>query len=274
MKQVSPVAELLWQCTNLVNAERLRRVFRPKIAFEFERGNFVVKTIQSVAELDQVMRLRYEVFHREFLNRRFPFGFDSDAYDKEADHLVIQDTKLGKIVGTYRLIASTYSNAFYSATEFTIRDFLTQPGEKLEMSRACIHRDYRRGVVMTLLWRGLVEYIERINARYLFGCASIKTMDPHQVALVKRYLTSKDLVTERYNVQPLPSYRMPPEEMTNIADLAAGRELVPPLLASYFKAGARVALEPALDKAFRCVDFFTVLDLKELTRSFERKYTA
>jgi len=222
------------------------------------------------------MRLRYEVFHREYMNRKFPYGFDSDAFDMAADHLVIIDPKSDRIVGTYRLIASTYSQEFYSATEFNIDSFLKLPGHKLEMSRACIHRDYRKGVVMTLLWRGLVEYIQLVQAQYLFGCASIKTMDPYDARLVGDYLVDKKQVAEDFDAIPVPSFQTDLVSATPgyAYHREAAKALVPALLTSYLRAGARVAPVPALDRDFRCFDFFTVLNLKELTRSFERKYTS
>jgi putative hemolysin len=221
------------------------------------------------------MRLRYEVFHREFQKKKFPYGLDSDAFDILADHLVIIDPKIGRIVGTYRLISTTYSRSFYSESEFTVANFLQTPGAKLEMSRACIHRNYRKGVVMTLLWRGLVEYVRQVEAKFLFGCASIKTMDPNEVKLVVDYLTAQNHVTEQYGAVPLPAYQMEGEVSKEYQyNEAAAKLMVPPLLNSYLRAGAKVAPSPALDRDFRCIDFFTVLNMEDLTRSFERKYTS
>lgn len=270
--------EILWQYTNLVNAERLRRGFQPKVRLTFEKGGFIIKTIENKNELDQVMRLRYEVFHREFRNRKFPYGFDSDAFDIMADHLVIINPKIGKIVGTYRLISSLYSRSFYSQSEFTVDKFLALPGTKLEMSRACIHKDYRKGVVMTLLWRGLVEYVRRVDAKYLFGCASIKTMDPSTVRLLNQYLREEEYVTTELEAHPLPAYQMTGPSVSEPANenysVEAAKSLVPPLLNSYLRAGAKVAPVPALDRDFRCVDYFTVLNMEQLTRNYERKYTS
>src|SRR4051794_36412885 len=97
------LAEILWHYTSRVNAGRIRRLFRPKIRISLEKGNFLIKTIENVSELDQVMRLRYEVFHREHLNKRFRFGLDTEEFDHLADHLVIIDRSAQKIVGCYRL---------------------------------------------------------------------------------------------------------------------------------------------------------------------------
>ena len=276
---MAPVREFLLQFTNLKNAGRLKKFFRAKVTFRFEKGNFTVKTIETKAELDQVMRLRYEVFHREFRNKKFPYGLDSDEYDHAADHLIIKDNSTDKIVGTYRLICSKFTDKFYSSSEFTTQTFLALPGNKLEMSRACIHRDYRKGVVMTLLWRGLVEYIQQVGAKYLFGCGSVKTMDPREIRLVTDYLHHEGYMSPSFHAVPLPQYEL---DVSHDGSLISGYEyqpdvakkLVPALLNSYLRAGAKVAPVPALDRDFHCIDFFTVLDLSQITKSYEQKFTS
>ena len=50
------------------------------------------------------------------------------------------------------------------------------------------------------------------------------------------------------------------------------REFIPPLLKSYLKAGSVICGEPALDKKFKCADFFTVLDLGILADTYEKRY--
>jgi putative hemolysin len=56
------------------------------------------------------------------------------------------------------------------------------------------------------------------------------------------------------------------------ATLVEVSEMIPALLQSYLKAGAKVAASPALDRDFKCVDFFTVLDMESLTQLYERRY--
>ena len=48
--------------------------------------------------------------------------------------------------------------------------------------------------------------------------------------------------------------------------------LIPPLLRSYFTAGAKVYGEPALDLDFKCIDFLTILDVNNLTSGYKRRY--
>jgi len=255
------------------------RHFVPKARIQFERGNFIIKTVENRTELEEVLRLRYNVFHREHLNRKMPHGIDSDRFDRLADHLVIKDRASGRIVGTYRLISSRYSPEFYSQSEFCLGELQALPGTKLELSRACIHKDFRTGQVMHLLWRGLARYIQECEIDYLFGMASIWTMDPAEIVKVYTYLAKAGHIRFDLNVPPTEACRM--SSLTLDRTLMADPEQVkdsplaktiPPLLQSYLKMGAQICPEPALDRNFRCVDFLTILRIADLAKSYEKKY--
>ncbi len=247
--------------------------FRQKVPVHFVRKNFTVKTVSNRRELVQAYLLRYEVFHKEFAGKRFPIGLDTDRYDSFADLLVIVDNRTNRVVGTYRLICSAYSSNFYSASEFDLTPFMARDGIKLELSRACIHRDYRQGVVMSLLWKGLGEYMSAVGARYLFGCSSVKHTESSAIAGIYRKLQAQGKVAADPAILPLPEYRI--DEFARIAASQTDTEDqpdIPPLFQAYLRAGARVYGEPALDLKFRCADFLTVLDRSEMSAVHEKKF--
>ncbi len=276
LRNIEPIKEILFQYGNHLHANRIERLFYRKIPVYFEKGSFIIKTIENRFELKEVLKLRYQVFHKEYRKKKFPFGIDVEALDSIADHLVIIDKESEKIVGTYRLICSEFSNVFYSQSEFAIQGFFELPGVKLELSRACIHKDFRKGVVMNLLWRGLIKYMGEVKAKYLFGCSSIKTMDPMEVALVVNHFRSEGQLLNAIEAHPLPIFEMARLGVSfdegAIAVSKPVEDMIPPLLQSYLKAGAKLAPVPALDRDFKCVDFFTVLDIDSLTQIYERRY--
>jgi len=249
--------------------------FRQKVSVHFVRKNFTVKTVSNRRELVQAFLLRYEVFHKEFAGKRFPVGLDTDRYDSFADLLVIVDNRTNRVVGTYRLICSAFSRNFYSASEFDLSPLTSRDGIKLELSRACIHRDYRQGVVMSLLWKGLGEYMSAVGARYLFGCSSVKHTETAAIAGIYRKLQAQDKVQREPNVLPLPEYRI--EDFAKVAASQSdggNHPDIPPLFQAYLRAGAKVYGEPALDLKFRCADFLTVLDRNELSALHEKKFVS
>lgn len=249
--------------------------FRRKIHLRFERKNFTVKTVENRRELVQAYLLRYEVFHKEFAGKRFPIGLDTDRFDSFADLLVIIDNRSKRVVGTYRLICSRFSQNFYSGSEFDLSPLLARSGTKLELSRACIHRDYRQGIVMSLLWRGIGEYLAAVDAQILFGCSSVKLTEPKAIASVYRQLQALDKVESEPAILPVPEYRIEGfRELVAATEDPADKMDVPPLFQAYLRAGARVYGEPALDLKFRCADFLTVLDRTELAAGHEKKFVS
>jgi putative hemolysin len=248
--------------------------FSRRVPVHFSRGHFTVKTVDSKRELWQVMTLRYEVFHREYMNKRLPYGIDRDRYDQHADHLVIVDNRINKIVGTYRLISSETTDDFYSKTEFDISSLLSRSGRKVELSRACIHKDYRNGATITLLWRGIIEYLQASESSWLFGMGSVKTIDADEVAAVYKCFEADGSVDNSYNVHARAGYRINDfsERLKRIETTEQSREMVPTLLKSYIRAGAVLAGDPAIDLAFNCSDLFVILEVAKMTQAYHRKY--
>jgi putative hemolysin len=248
-----------------------RKEFQRKIAVDFTARTYRVKTVETQAELKQVLGLRRSVFHYEFARKWISLKSDKDEFDDVADHLAIFDEKNGKIAGVYRLIPSHASRRFYSSTEFDVSHFLSQPGEKLELSRACINREYRNGVVISLLWRGIAEYAQRAGTDYLFGLSSMNTVDPAQIAAVSRYFREQGLEDLSWGIKPRSPYAIDGLDAVEPADGDAAR-LVPPLVKTYIRAGARVCSPPVIDRAFNCADWLTVLDMRKLSAAYGRKY--
>lgn len=256
------------------------RYFKPKVSLSLDTSRFLIKTVENGYEMERALNLRYEVFYEELLNKKAFLSIDVDKFDPICDHLIILDKGSEKVVGTYRLISSTYSNRFYSETEFLIQGLKNAPGNKLELGRACVHRDYRNGIILALLWKGISEYMRRVDAKYLFGCSSISTTNIVEISLIYRYLKELHLSSEDFRVYPREKHII--RQINQYLDTfdrfdiktKTIEELIPPLLKSYLKAGAKVCGEPALDRKFRCADFLTVLDIELLNASYEKKYRA
>lgn len=256
----------------------------PKFSVELERNRFLVKTIGVGPELEEVLRFRYKIFSAEY-GITSEYGIDIDRFDLICDHLVIIDRepKTGggpRLVGTYRLIASQFSDSFYSQTEFQLDRFLALPGNKLELGRLCIDEDYRNGVIMALLWRGVAEYARVSESHYMFGCSSVRTMDLNEVGAICNNFTKAQYALTELGIQPLEKYRIPelPEVQKQVAlnssvvDDAAVMEKVPALLISYLKAGAMICPNPALDRDFKCVDFLTVLKMDQINALYGNRF--
>lgn len=247
-----------------------------RITIDFTVRNFQVKTISSSHELRQILALRRSVFHHEFAGKRFRLRSDKDEFDDSADHLAIFDLKANQVAGVYRLINSDSECPFYSASEYEITSLLALPGRKLELSRACIRREYRNGAVIALLWRGLAGYAAAARADYLFGLSSINTMDIPDIVKVHQYFQKAGLIDGRLQVKPRDKYRI--AGLTEaLAGATAnktneGEDLVPSLLKTYIKAGAKICSQPVIDREFRCADWLTMLEMRQIATAFGRRF--
>lgn len=256
--------------------------FRPKVTIYNDKGPFILKTVTTSEELIEALRLRYQVFHREMIGVQKAKGIDVDEFDFICDHLIIKDKKSDRIVGTYRLNCSKFSGQYYSAQEFNLRRILEQPGTKLELGRACIEKDFRRGTVISMLWRGIAEYMQATDASVLFGCASVKTTSPRQAALAYQYFLAKGCFHEAYLAPPTSQFSMlnldlwissMNRELTT-EEISEAEGLIPTLCKSYLQAGAYLGGEPAYDEDFKCIDFLTILPRENLNRSLWKKYSS
>lgn len=245
--------------------------FRPKLRFSFVSGNFTIKTAQTSDELREALELRHQIFLEEGLGKTDSLRLDFDKFDLQADHILLIDNDIGKIIGTYRIMSSDHiTKGFYSSVEFTTEKFLNIPGLKLELGRACIHPDYRKGYAIHLIWKGLGRYASITNADYMFGCTSIKIQNKSAVSNMLESLNHA-YCKESFEIRPNSKYRYNIEKKleTPIDDY---NSLVPVLLKSYIKAGAKVYGLPAYDRDFRCFDVFTCLNLKKLPPKYIKKF--
>jgi putative hemolysin len=245
------------------------------IDFQLEAGRFLIKTVTDAKELRHAFSLRYKVFQVEMIgHQESESGEDTDVFDEFADHLAIFDKTTNQMIATCRLISSQFSKRFYSEQEFECQTFLSRPEVKLEIGRVCVHPEFRRSIVIMLLWRGIAEYMIRSKAEILFGCGSILTLDPVESLNLYLYLKSQGKLAENYRIEPTEKYRS--QEFDRILlhrpnrDLSQTEQkhsmgLIPPLCRSYFDIGCSVAGPPAFDREFKCIDFLTILEVKNLS---------
>jgi putative hemolysin len=233
-----------------------------------EDGPYRCRFAQGPADLELVLRLRYQVFNLELgegLDESHSTGLDRDPFDDHCHHMMVEDTRSDSVVGTYRLQVSEMASVgrgFYTAQEYDLRAW---PAEVLqqavETGRACIHRDHRKSRVLQLLWKGLAAYALHNRRRYFFGCCSLTSQDPAEGARVMEYLRRNGHVHPSLDAQPHPEYACGEESASN-----EGWEnsRIPTLFRTYLRYGARICSRPALDREFKTIDYLALIDLAEV----------
>lgn len=251
-----------------------------KVDFKIEMGPYVLKLAQTKSEVLECFKLRHEVFCKEMAGRTTRTGLDYDEYDLFCDHLIIVHQESETIVGTYRMNFSDTAEKFYTDSEFYISQWILKQDQPfIELGRACIHSEHRRGSVISLLWRGIAEYMKLKNAELLVGCSSVKVTDARTSALIYKYFEVNGhlnneifSVRKKYEMEDFIFWLMIFSQGLSPDQVAEAESKIPSLLKSYIKAGAKVASYPAYDKDFNCVDFVTILERKNLDSKLVRKF--
>jgi len=250
--------------------------YTPSFEIEIETPKYLLKSASKMHELLNVFELRYQIFLENTKDGAREDGYDVDALDSICDHIIIIDKESSNVVGTYRVISSLFSDHFYSQGEFELSEFLKLPGEKMELGRACIHHGHRNGAVIDLLWKGICRYLKMSDARYLFGCSSVKTVDVDTSKVIYDYLKEENLLKNEYNIHSIGKYAMdmtgPVQQIDANERQSIVKSYLPSLLRSYFAAGSRVYGPPAIDREFECIDFLTILHTDDMSASYKRRY--
>lgn len=234
---------------------------------EIVQKDYLVRFAQSPAELDAVLKLRFKVFNIElgeglddsYLTRR-----DLDRFDAVCHHAIVLNRNDNKVVGTIRVhthsMASRH-NGFYSAEEF---DLTSLPAEVLEhsieMGRACILKSHRNKQVLFLLWKALAHYLSFNRQRFLFGCCSLNTQSPSDGYMALSYFRDKAQIHPKISVAPQPDFECGDGDPSSTESLVE----IPTLFRTYMRYGAKVCSPPALDRAFKTIDFFVLFDVNDL----------
>lgn len=254
----------------VLSKKRLNRQNQALPGFIMKEQRFTLKFANTEQELDELLRLRFNVFNLEMgegLASSFQTFRDEDAFDKFFNHLIIIDNNTDKIIGTYRM--QTYEmalrgNGFYSHDEFKIemlpRNIIKH---SVELGRACIDKNYRNSRVLFLLWRGLTNYMILTRKRYMFGCCSLTSQNPAEgMALYDDLLKNGHIRTDlKLTAQPF--YRL--EGFNKTKDIT-NKPAYPPLLRMYLRYGAKIIGVPAIDREFKTIDFFILLDIETIAK--------
>lgn len=243
-------------------------------AVNFSTKKYTVRLAQNLQEVEEALRLRYQVFHLEMksnMNTSHYSDLDKDEFDKYYDHLIIIDNSSGSIIGTYRIQDSAMAETgkgFYSAQEFMVH---LLPSEVLlnsvELGRACIHQDYRNGRVLYMMWKGIAKYMSFSKKRFLFGCSSISTTAAHKGWEYYRYLNENGYVATDRLIPVEASH-----ECLQSVTMANEQIELPILFRLYLDIGAKVYSLPAVDHDFGTIDFLIILDIQEIAEETKRLF--
>ena len=226
------------------------------------KSRLYLSLARTQTETAEAQRLRYKVFAEEMGAHLPGTGvLDEDGFDAFCDHLLVRDSHSNQVVGTYRMLNPQKANeagGYYSAGEFDLGRIEHLFDRTVEVGRACVHRDYRTGGTITLLWAGLARYMQIHRLEYMIGCASVPMHDGGHIATSLYYkLMDEYMAPADYRV--FPHNQLPVSLLNRNLQVAC-----PPLLKGYLRLGAYICGAPAWDPYFNTADMLVMLPLNRI----------
>jgi putative hemolysin len=227
-----------------------------------ETKNYVLK-LAKPDELESILRLRFQVFNIELGLGKSTSDMnemDADVFDNVFHHLILVCKTTGATIGTYRM--QTYSMAtqalgFRFAKYFNI-DSISDAVLKstVEIGGACVAKEHRNLEALSLLWKGLANYLLWSGNKYFLGCTTFPTDDIFQASCAYNYFQKNNLMHPIFLVYPQSQFSCDlPSYTPNAVKLK-----LPSILQIYLASGAKICSLPALDQEYKCIDFLTIFD--------------
>ncbi|MGO4612619.1 GNAT family N-acetyltransferase [Nocardia sp. 2YAB30] len=242
-----------------------------------ERSRYSLVVSSDVEHRVAAQRLRYGVFANEPGFRIPDTGtrLDADRFDEHCDHLLVRDDVGGEFVGCYRMLPPdkvAAAGGYYTATEFDLAQLDPEGMRIVEMGRACVVPDHRNGSVLTLMWAGILHYIQLTGYDWVMGCVSVPMQDTPaeppgvNVRGVRDTLLGRHASASERRVHP---YRPVIVDGKTLDELEPrSRPNLPPLVRGYLRLGAEICGEPAHDPDFAVADFVALLGLDTINTRY------
>lgn len=236
----------------------------------FISGNYEVSVLDKNKKEDliEVQKLRYDHLLRDF-NPSLEEGLiDDDGYDQYCDSLIVKDLTTNKIVGTYRVctLETAKGHPFKSEEEFNIDELKNSGYGIVETGRAVVHKDYRNGSVIGLLWKALFMYTVSNNCRFIFGTCSFHGTNPKVFDKLFAYLKDNNL-NKDYNMYAT-------KDSFEFEDIPYVKEEIeiPSLLKGYMRLGTTISRNGFIDYDFNCCDIITMIDTETINPRYLKHY--
>ena len=222
---------------------------------------YIVRAATSASDLRAAQALRGAAFGLR--------GSDIDPFDDICDHMLIEDRRLNRLAGCFRLlplasgsdIARSYSSQFYDLSALA-----TYAAPMTELGRFCIDPTVRDPDLMRAAWVAITAHVDAGRVEMLFGCTSFGGVDPAPYEGAFAALARAHLAPRAWAPVARAAQTIPLAGRCARASLAA----VPPLLRSYLGMGGWVSDHAVVDPAMNTLHVFTGLEIAAIPPARQR----
>ncbi len=236
-------------------------------------AKFVVKLLDSEAELEEVCQLRFDVFSEVSNLQVAKDKIDYDDYDRQNAHLIIINKDINRIIATYRVQNYKMAKAghgFATAGRFDFNGFpLKVQKHSLEVARASIHKSYRHSKVFFLLWKGLASLLYQNKLRYFFGSSFVANYEnPAEARAILEKIKDMDVYHKSIKLKALPEFRYECDK--NISP--AKKTTIPSLLNRYLRFKCQICSEPCLNTRFLAIELLIIYDAHCVSDAYHKMF--
>jgi putative hemolysin len=227
-----------------------------------ETEEYILK-LASTEELESIFRLRFQIFNIELGlgdSTSNPNQMDQDEFDEVCHHLILIFKQTGETIGTYRM--QTHSMAsqalgFRSAIYFNFNTiFDSVLPETVELGRACVAKEYRNIQTLSLIWKGLANYLLQSGNKYFLGSTTLPTQDISQAHSAYSYFQQNNFMHPSFLVYPNSQFLLElPPGCSNLDQLE-----LPNIFQVYLASGAKICSPPAINRQSKIIEFLTIFD--------------
>ncbi len=220
---------------------------------------YVVRAAEGRDDLIAAQRLRAAAFG---LDAR-----DVDAFDSVCTHMLIEDRRLGRLVGCFRLLpldSGAGVEGSYAAQFYDLSALGAYPEPMTELGRFCIHPAARDPEILRAAWGAITAHVDGCGVGMLFGCTSFRGTDPTPYRAAFAALARAHLAPRAWAPRPRAATTVPLAGATVPDDTRRALADVPPLLRSYLGMGGWVSDHAVVDSTMNTLHVFTGLEIASI----------
>ncbi|MBP0482963.1 GNAT family N-acetyltransferase [Sagittula salina] len=225
-------------------------------------GRYAVRLACGEADMARAQALRGTVFGRG--------DADSDAFDPEFAHVLVEERASGALVCCYRMKVTLPERLRhgYAARYYDLSALESYGRPMLEMGRFCLHPDWHDPDILRLAWAVMTVVVDARGIGLLFGCSSFAGTDPAAYAGAFALLATRARAPMRWRPGECAAevFRFGTLQGAPVPELAQ----VPPLLRTYLAMGGWVSDHAVIDREMGTLHVLTGVEVATIPQSRQR----
>lgn len=166
-----------------------------------EKG-LAFKIVNDPQEMEEIYRLRYEIFCEEMRvcdKKDFPDKKESDEYDNRSAHFIITHQQ-NEIVAYSRLILPPKPLPIYKYN--CLPDHLFDNKTAAEVSRGFVAQKWRNSNIIWLGWAGVYKYCQQNNIKSLLSFSNLMMYKGLKKRNISLHYVGKPITFQGYETYP------------------------------------------------------------------------